>query len=962
MHMLKNILLFSLLLLTDNYTFGQRGNISLTSPEYGDKVIAGSSNYITWTSINVRSVKIEYKIGTAEKWHLIADSIPATVNNFKWEIPNEKYGSVTLKVSDVQNPKINSISELVVDIIPGLSNKASNYTNNTLSYFSENLIKIMPLGNSITRGSTGSIDRIGYRRKLYLSLINAGYNIDFVGSSSLGIPSDFDKDHEGHSGWHAKHPTNPEVSIADSLYGWLQINNPNVILLHAGTNDIIGLENHNEDENDVVNDISSILDIIDVFEEINNSVVYVVLSRIINRVDDPVTTTIEENLITSSYNLALQTMADNRIINGDKLIIVDQEAALEYPDDLDDGIHPNQTGYDKMSNIWFNSLETLIGVKPIIVSHPTTEGIFEGDSVTFEIVAEGSDFLNYQWQKNGVDIPGAISNILSIPFVSVQDNNSEFLCKVSNMLDTTYSRIAYLYVTEIENRVSGGQKVFYDFEESGGNMVIDKSGIGESVNLIINNIDSVSWISHGLKLNSPSLISSFLPAEKIVNSCNYTNEITIEAWIAPENTVQIDPVSIFSFSKNSDSSNFIFSQELDRYNFRLRTSNSSANGASLFSNQNINDKFIKHLVYTRSDSGIAKIYLNGVEESMSVILGDLSNWDSTNFLRIGNNISENSPWLGTMFQLAVFNRDLSEQEIANNFNYGILGVNDIKEPSDLFASVNGETNINLVWTDNSENEKGFIIERFERGLESFIVIDTTLENVNYYLDSNIYSGIEYHYKVKAFSEYYHTQASEVASTVLPLPTPSDLLGNINASDYVTLQWTDNSINELGFIIEGRPLNQDSIFVLIDSVAANVNEYEDKTPKYYSPYEYRVYAYTNDTVSNYSNYTQVNVVGIEIEDEGFPIEYSLLQNYPNPFNPTTKISFSIPVHSQVTLKVYNLLGQIIDILKDDVLNSGKYEIIFDAQKLPSGIYFYSLSASSKDGTKKFKDVKKLLIQK
>ena len=139
-------------------------------------------------------------------------------------------------------------------------------------------------------------------------------------------------------------------------------------------------------------------------------------------------------------------------------------------------------------------------------------------------------------------------------------------------------------------------------------------------------------------------------------------------------------------------------------------------------------------------------------------------------------------------------------------------------------------------------------------------------------------------------------------------------------------------------------------------------YEDKSPKFYTPYEYRVYAYTLDANSDFSNSAIIDVVGIDVNNNIIPTDYQLKQNYPNPFNPATKIAFSIPAASDVTLRLYDILGRSIKILIDEKLNAGEYEIKFKVKKLPSGIYFYSLNAKSVDGLKEFKDVKKLVIQK
>jgi hypothetical protein len=88
----------------------------------------------------------------------------------------------------------------------------------------------------------------------------------------------------------------------------------------------------------------------------------------------------------------------------------------------------------------------------------------------------------------------------------------------------------------------------------------------------------------------------------------------------------------------------------------------------------------------------------------------------------------------------------------------------------------------------------------------------------------------------------------------------------------------------------------------------------------------------------------------------PTDFTLEQNYPNPFNPSTNIRFSLPEASQVNLKVYNLLGQEVATLVDQFMNSGTFEISFDASNLPAGIYTYSLNAGN------FQSVKKMMLVK
>jgi len=101
----------------------------------------------------------------------------------------------------------------------------------------------------------------------------------------------------------------------------------------------------------------------------------------------------------------------------------------------------------------------------------------------------------------------------------------------------------------------------------------------------------------------------------------------------------------------------------------------------------------------------------------------------------------------------------------------------------------------------------------------------------------------------------------------------------------------------------------------------------------------------------------NPSSISMINNGMPSEYTLEQNYPNPFNPTTKINFSIPEASNVTLKVYDALGKEITTLVNGFKSAGNYSYDFTASSnLTSGVYFYTLSANNFVSTKKLTLIK------
>lgn len=89
----------------------------------------------------------------------------------------------------------------------------------------------------------------------------------------------------------------------------------------------------------------------------------------------------------------------------------------------------------------------------------------------------------------------------------------------------------------------------------------------------------------------------------------------------------------------------------------------------------------------------------------------------------------------------------------------------------------------------------------------------------------------------------------------------------------------------------------------------------------------------------------SVVKSETQASGIPGEFSLHQNYPNPFNPTTRIPYGVAARSRVRIAVYTILGKEIAVLLDDVKDPGTYTVSFNATSLPSGVYFYQMTAGN-----------------
>ena len=168
-----------------------------------------------------------------------------------------------------------------------------------------------------------------------------------------------------------------------------------------------------------------------------------------------------------------------------------------------------------------------------------------------------------------------------------------------------------------------------------------------------------------------------------------------------------------------------------------------------------------------------------------------------------------------------------------------------------------------------------------------------------------------------------------------------------------MNWsTASEINNRGFEIERK--SGTNGFEKISFVAGSGTTTRSRSYSYTDEnpgsgiYIYRLKQVDLNGTCSYSDEVTVNVFS--------PIKYTLEQNYPNPFNPSTTIKYSIPEDGIVKLKIYNLLGEEIFTLVNTVQKAGRYEIVFDASRLASGVYYYRLEAQS------YTSVKKMILMK
>ena len=302
-------------------------------------------------------------------------------------------------------------------------------------------IRILPLGDSITRGQSPQPDSLftGYRQPLWLLLQSDGYPVDFIGSETAGyaVYPKYDYNNAGFGGYTKKQILNL-VKTGYDAHGnvvtpgpYLNFYPANIILLHIGTNQV----------DTSTADVVDLLDYIDHYEDSTNTVIWVILAKIINRVPYSLTTAV--------YNENLERMADERIQNGDHIKLVDMEndAGLVYKidtvapyidGDMHDYLHPNNRGYAKMASLFYDTLSVLL------------DDIVPVELTNFSF-AVSKDSVTLYWQtalelnNYGFVIERSSNNNIweNIGFVAGSDNS--YSIKQYNFTDTPSEPNSYLY-------------------------------------------------------------------------------------------------------------------------------------------------------------------------------------------------------------------------------------------------------------------------------------------------------------------------------------------------------------------------------------------------------------------------------------------------------------------------------------------------------------------------------------
>ena len=352
----------------------------------------------------------------------------------------------------------------------------------------------------------------------------------------------------------------------------------------------------------------------------------------------------------------------------------------------------------------------------------------------------------------------------------------------------------------------------------------------------------------------------------------------------------------------------------------------------------------------------------GTNDGVYISVNNGANWSLTNLNQAGDFllIDGNNVIAGTSFGVY--------RTTNNGQNWSLLGISNrsvwaiAKKDNNIFAGTTGYGVYRS--TDNGVN--------WEISLQKTTQISSLTIKDNYIFAGDWMSPTIYVSSNNGSTWDSTSLGGPFTRVVLSLAVKGSIVfaGTDNYGIFYTtnngINWTQSSLSEPSVIcinVNGNNIFAGTAFALPGGVFLSTNNGTSWIIKNQGMGNRYIWSMTSNsqyifagTDSTIWRHSLSEIIGIQNISTEIPSSYSLGQNYPNPFNPITVISFSLPVVSNATLKVYDLMGREVQTLVNEKLQAGTYEVTFDGSGLTSGVYFYKLM------TEGFSETKRMLLIK
>jgi hypothetical protein len=243
-----------------------------------------------------------------------------------------------------------------------------------------------------------------------------------------------------------------------------------------------------------------------------------------------------------------------------------------------------------------------------------------------------------------------------------------------NLVARKALRLANGIVASGENRYEASQIALWEFRTGSGTVAYDTSDVDPAIDL--NFSGGVSWSGGwGITFTGGKAQASMTASAKLYDIIQESGEFSIEAWVVPANVTQ-EEARIVSYSAGTTQRNFTLQQTLYDYNFQLRTTETSLNGdPALFtpSADEILQTTLQHVVATYDPINGRRIYVNGdlATQTDPVPGGTLMDWQREFALALGNEVTGDAQWSGTIRLAAIHRRALAPEQVSQNFQAGV---------------------------------------------------------------------------------------------------------------------------------------------------------------------------------------------------------------------------------------------------------------------------------------------------